>query len=297
MGAPSIYKSAEGENAIMAWYDAMMAKWPVPYKTRSISTRHGDTFVLSCGKVGAPPLVLLHGAGTNSVMWMGDVAAYSRDYQVYAVDLIGEPGKSSANRPAWASPAYAEWVADVLDALQIGKATLIGLSQGGWTALKFAVAQPERVENLILLTPAGLVPDKPSFMLKAIPLLLLGQWGGKRLNRIVLGKQPMSAEVEAAMLLIMTHFKPRIGAIPIFSDLELQRLTMPVLLLVGAQDALRDGQKMVDRLQKLAPRLTASIIPEAGHALVNTTERILTFLHSTAPVGGSRRSSELLPDT
>lgn len=284
MSGSLIYKSTAGESAVMAWYDGMLAKWPVPYKPLTLPTRHGHTFVLRCGKAGAPPLVLLHGAGTNSAMWIGDVAAYSRQYQVYAVDLLGEPGKSAANRPAWASPAYAEWLADVLDALQVGPVTLLGLSQGGWTALKFAVAQPARVENLVLLTPAGIVPDKPSFMLKAIPLLLLGRWGTKRLNRIVLGKQPMAAEVEEAMLLIMTHFKARIGAIPLFSDSELQRLTMPILLLIGAQDALRDGTKIIARLQKLAPRLTASIIPEAGHALVNTTERILAFLQSTTPL-------------
>jgi len=153
MMAQSIYKSPAGERAIMAWYDSALARWPVPCETFNIPTRHGDTFVLASGASGKEsdsPLILLHGAGTNSAMWAGDVATYSRQCRVYAVDLLGEPGKSAPVRPAWGGPAYAEWMADLLDALKVQKARLLGLSQGSWTALKFAVYQPRRVESLVL---------------------------------------------------------------------------------------------------------------------------------------------------
>jgi len=243
MGAQSIYKSPAGERAVMTLYDSMLARWPVPYKALNIPTRHGDTFVIASGKESAPPLVLLHGAGSNSAVWTGDVAEYGRHYRVCAVDLIGEPGKSAPNRPAWDGLAYAEWLEDVLDALKVEKAALMGLSQGGWTALKFAVHKPERVEKLVLLAPGGVTPDKLSFVIRAIPLSLLGRWGIKRINRMVLGSQPASEEVDQATTLIMTHFKTRVGVLPIFSDAELQRLTMPVLLLMGARDALRDAEK------------------------------------------------------
>jgi len=278
MSTESIYKSSTGERAVMAMYEAMMARWPMPYKALNVPTRHGNTFVIVGGKEAAPALLLLHGAGTNSVIWAGDVAEYGCQYQVYAVDLLGEPGKSAPHRPAWDGPAYAEWLEDVLDNLKIERATLIGLSQGGWTALKFAVYEPERVEKLVLLTPGGIVPDKLSFILRAIPLSLLGRWGIKRIIRMVLGSQAVSEEVGEAMTLIMTHFKARIGVLPIFSDLELQRLTMPVMLLMGAQDALRDADKISTRLHKLVPHLTVEIIPGGGHALLNTVVQILPFL-------------------
>jgi pimeloyl-ACP methyl ester carboxylesterase len=76
----------------------------------------------------------------------------------------------------------------------------------------------------------------------------------------------------------MTHFKTRLGTLPIFSDLELQCLTMPVLLLVGERDVLRDAEKISARMQKLVPYLTTIIIPKGGHALLNTTAHILPFL-------------------
>jgi pimeloyl-ACP methyl ester carboxylesterase len=214
-------------------------------------------------------------------MWAGDVGEYSRHYRVYAVDLLGEPGKSASIRPDWNSPAYAEWLGDVLDALKVERAIIIGLSQGGWTALKFATFRPERVDKLVLLTPGGIRPDRISFALRAISLSFLGQWGISRINRMVFGPQPIPAEANEVATLIMTHFKPRIGVLPIFSDGELQRLTMPTLLLIGQEDALRDARKVTERMRKLVPDLTAKIIPQAGHALYNTPCHIMPFLGPT----------------
>jgi len=265
----------------MARYDALLARWPVPCATLDVASRYGATFVIASGNESAPPLVLIHGAGSNSAMWAGDVGGYSRYYRVYAVDLLGEPGKSSPVRLDWNGPAYAEWLGDVLDAVKVERAILIGLSQGGWTALKFATSQPDRVDKLVLLTPGGITPDRISFALRAIPLSFMGRWGIERINRMVFGPQPIPAEVNEVTTLIMTHFNPRIGMLPIFSDEELQRLTMPTLLLIGQEDALRDARKVAERMQKLAPELTAMIIPQAGHVLYNTLTYIMPFLAAT----------------
>ncbi len=164
MNTPPIYKTPAGEQAVMALYDAALERWPVPCQQMTIPTRIGETFVIACGDESAPPLVLLHGAGTNSAIWAPDTVEYTRRYRVYAADLPGEPGKSTPNRPAWDGPAYAEWLANVFDALKIERAALLGVSQGGWTALKFAVRWPERVEKLALLAPGGVVSDRASFL-------------------------------------------------------------------------------------------------------------------------------------
>lgn len=278
MSNESIYKSHAGERAIMTQYDALLRRWPVPYTPLEAPTRYGNTFVIASGNEIAPPLVLLHGAGSNSAMWAGDVVEYNRYYRVYAVDLLGEPGKSAPVRPNWNSPAYAEWLSDVLDALKVEKAVIIGLSQGGWTALKLATTQPQRVDKLVLLTPGGITPDRMSFALRAILFSFLGRWGIERINRMVFNHQPIPEEVNAVITLIMTHFRSRMGVLPIFSDEELRRLTMPTLLLIGQEDALRDARKIAERMRKLVLQLTAIIIPQAGHALYNTTSFVMPFL-------------------
>src|SRR4030066_36331 len=133
MTSESNYKSQAGESEIMALYDAVLARWPVPYETYNLTTRHGRTFVIASGEKSAPPLILLHGAASNAVSWVGEVPEYSACFRVYAVDIPGEPGKSAPNRPAWDGPGYAEWLGGVLDGLQINKTALLGISQGGWT--------------------------------------------------------------------------------------------------------------------------------------------------------------------
>lgn len=278
MTMQSLYKTSEGERAVMALYDTALSRWPVPYETRTIPTRHGDTFVIACGSETAPPLVLLHGAGTNSAIWAGDIMEYSRDYRVYMVDLLGEAGKSAPNRPAWDSPAFAVWLDNVLNGLRIDKTVLAGISQGAWTALKYAVYKPERVEKLALLTPGGVVPDKMSFLLKAIGLSLLGKWGARRMVHMIYGSQPIPDGVEDIITIVTSNFKPRVGVLPIFTDEELRRLTMPTLLIGGNQDALRDLTKIAARLRQFLPRLEVTIIPGAGHALMNTTGRVMAFL-------------------
>ncbi|MEZ4669894.1 MAG: alpha/beta hydrolase [Anaerolineae bacterium] len=278
MTAQSLYRTPAAEQAVMALYDSALARWPVPYETLNLPTRHGSTYVIASGQSAAPPLILLHGAGTNSAIWGADVAAYCQRYRVYAVDLLGEAGRSAPNRPDWESPAYAEWLEDVLDGLQVKSAGIVGISQGAWTALKFATACAERVSQLVLMCPGGIVPDRTSFIFKAIALSLLGKWGTRRMVRMLYGSQPIPDGVEDIISTMLGGFNSRIGMLPIFTDADLRRLTMPVMLLGGTHDPMRDLDKIAARLKEFVPQLEVTILPGAGHVLMDTSGRVLAFL-------------------
>jgi pimeloyl-ACP methyl ester carboxylesterase len=278
----SIYKSPAREKAVMDLYDGVLAHWPVPYETRMIPTRHGDTFAIVSGDADAPPLVLLHGAAGNCATWGADVASYSQRYHVVALDLPGEAGKSAPNRPAWDGPAFADWLTDVFDALDIDQAVLVGMSQGGWTALKFAVTCPARVHRLVLICPGGVTVGKVSAFLWMMVLGVLGPWGARRTVRMLFARQPIPDGVEDILTTVMSHFKPRVGIPVIFTDEELRRLTMPVYLIGGDQDALFDNEKTALRLRGLVPDLTVKIVPGAGHAILQTVGPIMEFLSDVA---------------
>lgn len=278
MNTRSIYKSPAGKSQILALYEAVLAHWPVPCETFTLPTRHGETFVIASGESAVSPLVLLHGSASNAVSWVGDVVEYSQHFRTYAVDLPGEPGKSAENRPAWDGPGFAEWLDDVLDGLKIQKTALLGLSQGGWTALRFATTRPERVTRLVLLAPGGVMPTRSSFILKAVILSMAGRWGAERINRIVFGNQPIHPDAVKFMDAIMTHFKARIGKEYLFSDDELKRLNMPTLLIGGTQDALIPMESVISHMQKLVPQLKVVLIPDMGHALINLAGQIIPFL-------------------
>ncbi len=273
-----IFKSHNGQNAILNAYENLLKQWPVSHEKIFLTTRHGETFVIASGDPANPPLILLHGSSTNSAMWMGDVADFSRLFRVYAIDIPGEPGKSEPIRAVLNSPAPAEWISDVMDKLSISQASMIGISLGGWFALNFAATHPEQVTRLVLLCPAGVAPQKNSYFLRTLPLLLLGDWGIERGMRIASAGQPMPEEVVKFTGLIIKNFSPRMEMIPLLSDEALQQVTMPTFLIAGAKDALLPSEKTAERLSGVLPNFSACILADTGHIIIQQTERILRFL-------------------
>jgi pimeloyl-ACP methyl ester carboxylesterase len=116
-----------------------------------------------------PPLVLLHGAGDNSLDWRWVMPALAVTHRVYAPDLPGSP--DSARPAADYSPAYFErFVASFVDALGIGRATFVGNSLGGLVAFRLALSEPARVTALALVDSAGLGREvNPAFTSVNVP--------------------------------------------------------------------------------------------------------------------------------
>jgi pimeloyl-ACP methyl ester carboxylesterase len=284
MNRQELYQSPAAANAVMSLYDSMLANWATPHQTWLLPTRHGETFVIASGDKLAPPIVLLHGAGSNAAIWLPDMTLYRDHYRVYALDLPGEPGKTAPNRLPWDGPAYTEWLTDTLDELEIDKAILVGMSLGGWTAARFASAYPERVEQLVLMCPGGIAPTRALFMPRTVLFTLLGQWGIRRLVQGLFADQPIPPGTVEAVVLISRSFRARMETLPLMADKELDRLTMPTLLLGGTKDILCDMEKTAERLRPRLPHLTVTFIPGAGHALLNTTPYVHHFLQIREPM-------------
>jgi len=272
-----VWKSAEGEAAVKAAYARFRAAWPVPREELRVPTRLGETFVVASGDPVRPALVLIHGAGSNSFMWMGDVAAWAQRFRVLAVDLPGEPGESASCRAPRTGEVQCGWMDDVLAALGVERASFVGISLGGWHGLDYAIRRPEKVERLVLLAPGGLGAVRLGFLLQAAMLPFLGERGLKRVLGAT-GADATPSVVGRYMQLIFTHFIPRRDALPRFSPRELRRLRMPILMIVGAKDTLLDSPGSRRRLARAAPHAQIVVLPEAGHFLGGLTAPILDFL-------------------
>lgn len=229
-----IYKTEAGGREILRRYEENLAKWPVPAEHLRVPTRAGETFVLRCGADDAPPLLLFHGSGANATMWMGDVAAWAKQFRVYAIDMIGEPGLSAPSRPPLDSEAYARWLDDVLDHFGLERAAIVGASLGGWLALDYATRRPDRVERLALLCPGGVGRQKVGILVKALLYKPFGQWGMRRSIKAVAGIDSRQLpEIAEYLALTFTQFLPRRDRLPVFPDEALRRLTMPVLVIAA----------------------------------------------------------------
>jgi pimeloyl-ACP methyl ester carboxylesterase len=226
---------------------------------------------------------MLHGSASNAVVWARDAAAIGQYARVYAVDMIGEPGLSAESRPPLASGVYPAWLEEVLSGLGVETCALVGISLGGWLALQYATAHPQKVEAMVMLCPGG-VGRHRNVVLWALPLLMLGPWGRRRFARIIGAPEPAERPTPAAKAFlefnadIHRHFNPRRERLPGFADDALRRLAMPVLTILGGKDAFIDSSGTRERLAANLPKGEILYLPEAGHFLMGHTAQIDAFL-------------------
>jgi len=143
------------------------------------------TRYLSAGITG-PPLVLLHGVGDNAFDWQWVMPALASTHRVYAPDLPGSGGSAKSLDTDYDhySPAFfTRFVAAFLDALEIDRAVVVGNSLGGLVGLRLALAEPERVTALGLVSSAGLGREV-TYALRSLALPGYGKlsvaWGKRR---------------------------------------------------------------------------------------------------------------------
>ena len=274
-----IFRTEAGRRAVLQRYQEMLSRWPVPAECLRVCTRQGETFVLGSGPRDAPPLTLLHGSGSNTAMWMGDVTLWAEHFRVYAVDIIGEPGFSAPTRPPLESDAYALWLDDVLRELGVQRTPVVGASLGGWMALDYAIRRTERVERLVLLCPGGIGRQKVGFLLKVLLYRPFGEWGLRRSIEAVAGVDAQQTpEIAEYIALNFKHFLPRRDRLPVFPDAALRRLRMPTLAIVGGRDAMFDSADTCERLKRNAPQANVILLPDVAHSITGQAEPILHFL-------------------
>jgi pimeloyl-ACP methyl ester carboxylesterase len=115
---------------------------------------HGRRVVYRIAGSG-PPVVLVHGMLNSSSHWHAVARSLAAQYTVVAPDLIGH-GDSAAPRGDYSLGAHAASIRDLLAAIGIDRATIVGHSLGGGVAMQFFYQFPQRVERLVLISSGGL---------------------------------------------------------------------------------------------------------------------------------------------
>jgi pimeloyl-ACP methyl ester carboxylesterase len=105
-----------------------------------------------------PPVVLIHGMLNSSRHWQAVAQQLAPQFTVIAPDLIGH-GDSAAPRGDYSLGAHAASIRDLLAAIGVDRATLVGHSLGGGVAMQFFYQFPQRVERLVLISSGGLGRD------------------------------------------------------------------------------------------------------------------------------------------
>jgi pimeloyl-ACP methyl ester carboxylesterase len=102
-----------------------------------------------------PPIVLIHGITSSSIVWEGVGPQLARHHTVLAPDLLGH-GQSAKPRGDYSMGAFASGIRDLTLSLGLGPVTVVGHSLGGGVAMQFAYQFPERTDRLALVSSGGL---------------------------------------------------------------------------------------------------------------------------------------------
>ena len=288
MTVPSAFETPEGEQQFLAAYDAALKRWPVPFSEMDVSTPFGTTHVIVCGPASAPPLVLLHGYMATATMWAPNIAAFSKDHRVYAVDVMGQPGKSVPGEPIRNAADFVSWLTATLDALHLDRVALVGMSFGGWLALNYASAAPQRVRTLVLLSPGGLLPMVRQFSVRGV---LMVAFPSRLIVRSFFHWLGFTDRTYAPLLeliyLGLKHFRMPLETARIMptvlSDEALRALGVPTLLLIGEHEVISDPAEAVARARGQCPDFEGEVVPGCRHDMCSSKShlvdtRVLDFL-------------------
>lgn len=237
-------------------------------------------------RLGAgPPLLYLHGLCDVHSAWPGDrpttaLERLARQFDVVAPALPGYAGGPPVDS-VHDMDDYVFWVTDLLDALDIAQAHVVGHSLGGWLAAELALRRPERVRSMVLLAPLGLhVPglEIPPVFAALAPRGI----GGFGESRRLLFADP---DGEAALAVLpdgmgeaeqLRWFGGLAGAArlgwkaPHFQSrrlaARLYRITVPTLVVAGEQDLLVPEPAARAWVGGLADARLFEV-PDAGHCV------------------------------
>ncbi|MGW7317753.1 alpha/beta fold hydrolase [Streptomyces sp. NPDC054865] len=259
---------AEDLTRFLAAYDAVLDQWPVPVDRMDLTSVYGTTRVTACGPVDGEPLVLLHGGGATSAVWFANVADLSRTRRVYAVDRIGEAGRSlRGGRPIRSVDDLLDWLDGVLDGLGPGRADLCGHSYGGWIALAYALRTPQRVRKVALLDPTQCFAGyKAGYLLRALPLLIRPT---AQRARGFLAWETHGAEVDPAWLDLyglaaeFPRTKVVVGKRP--RPQQLRSSTIPTLVLLAGDSRAHDIRRVEAAARLHLPHVETAVLPGLSH--------------------------------
>jgi pimeloyl-ACP methyl ester carboxylesterase len=226
------------------------------------------------------PIVLIHGTSSSLHTWDTWATALRDSFRVVRFDLPGFGLTGPALDGDYTMPAYARFIAAVMDSLRVGPAVVAGNSLGGEIAWYVAATQPTRVSRLVLVDAAGLPTGRGAplpFRLANTPGLapVLEMITPRSIvRRSLLEVYHDDAKVTDTLVDRVWLMARRPGARHAFvqraralrvNDAErLGRIVAPTLVLWGAEDAWIPA-RLADEFARRIPGAESVVLPAVGH--------------------------------
>jgi pimeloyl-ACP methyl ester carboxylesterase len=266
----SIFQSPQAKAVLSGWYEQFRARLKVPTHSHEVATRFGPAHVLIGGHEQAPSVVVLHGAMASSAHALVELEPLLHHFRVYAVDVVGQSVKSADARPSVSNNEYGQWLVDVLDGLGLERTNVVGISWGGFVALRLAAQAPARIARLALLVPAGVVtgPAWAGFWKVGLPVLKY-RWAPTEARRKAFIEHLLTTTDDDWGHYLgdaMRSFTFNMKVPALARPEELAGFTAPVLVFGADGDLSFPGQQLLARARELFQTLQgAELIRNSRH--------------------------------
>jgi len=277
---PILIAACSHPSPIPQWFDAVTR---MPVRTALVEGHR--LAYLDVGE--GPPVILIHGFGGSLWQWEYQQAALSRSHRLITLDLIGS-GFSDKPDIDYTPDALVSSFSHFMEALQIPRASLVGNSMGAGLAIAMALAHPDRVDRLVLISglpnrvhdklaspliKRGLDRWAPDWLIQAG-----GYFAGRGVTRRILEEIIHDKGLITPVVLERSHhnrkrpgmLKPVLktaDSLPLWEAGFARRLgeiRQPVLIVWGTEDKLFHPDVGKD-MQRQIPGSRLEIVPNAGH--------------------------------
>lgn len=280
------WDGTEGLETYLEAYDAEFEQFPAPDETLDVRTDFGIVRVYRFAGTeqdaqadqpeqisGRPtaPLVLLPGRGSGSPVWTSNLPHLLPIGDVYALDLLGEPGKSVQERPITSDADQAAWLEQTLAGLSEDRFHLVGMSFGGWSAMNLARHSEEHLASITLLDSPYVFDGLPiGTIIRSIPVSLpwAPQAWSESFSEYTAGGAevkdlPVARMIEAGM----KHYRLKLPMPSRISEEEAADLGVPVLAFIAGRSVMHDPPTAVATAKRTLGDESVKVYPEASHAI------------------------------
>lgn len=222
---------------------------------KKVPTSYGLTNVIIAGKDNKPPLIMLHGTNSAAPFSLSKISFLEDKYQIFAIDLLGQPNKSDFIRLNKDNNAYGSWLLEVINQLKIqNNITLVGISFGAYPILKSALIDATKTKEIILISPAGLVIGN---IISAFTKFL---WPYSKFRR----SKDRSSLIKCIFNLydeydeltinyleeVFLNFKMDFSTTRNFSASELSKINIPISIIASKNDYLVPSDRLIRKHEK-----------------------------------------------
>ena len=285
-----IFKTKEARKRLEDWYQLFLERIDGTTDSIKVSSSFGVNHVLMVGDSTNPPLICLHAMMTSSAHLASELGALLDRYYLILPDLPGQSVKGLSLRLPYKDNFHAQWLLEILDDLNLKKVDVLGVSLGGFVALRFASSYPERTASLILIVPAGIAQGSllKGFTKMAWPMIMYKIHPTEKTLHKLVSHLITTWDDDWARYLgdSFNDFAINMKIPPLVSEEELEMLKMPCLVIGAEDDISFPGKKVIDRAEKHIPNVKTDLIKNSKHSPPTTpqfrnwlAERIKKFLN------------------